>query len=151
MTGNLGRSKQQRWREWSPILVRKSTCQYKKRAMRRIEAIVLLLALLAGPVAAVSGGAVPEPDCCSGTMCPMHNQKSQSGKSSCPSDQNSPTCQLQSCDHQSDAGVPQAAPQAILSSETGLALPQETRLAKIVYFAIRIPQFISPPDQPPRA
>jgi hypothetical protein len=121
--------------------------------MRRIKAILLLLALLAGPVAAVAGGALPEPDCCSGTMCPMHNQKSQSGKSSCPSDRDSQTGQMRSCDHSPDAAVWQIAPapEAILRVESAFVPPQQMRLAKIVQLAVPTLRFISPPDQPPRS
>lgn len=126
--------------------------------MRRFQAMILLLALLASTGSVLAQSAFNStPDCCSDGMCPMHrSQHSQStsySKSNCGEALGSMNCCAASCSGRSE--VPKAiySPvlEAVVQDAQALPMPQEGRGVATIVVAVRSSGFAPSPEQPPRS
>jgi hypothetical protein len=118
--------------------------------MRWLRVLLMLVALLASPMAGLALSAASLADCCGGAMCPMHRGQ-ESPRQKMPGQANPPqgTCMC-GPSQQAQQSVPNLAPQAILTFHPILSWPLKTQENLAFGTAPVLIRPVAPLDQPPR-
>jgi hypothetical protein len=124
--------------------------------MHRAKAILLVLSLLAAPVALLArGSACGERSCCRKLCCEPHAQMPRSGDRGMACHRHSARAQdcamTSACNHTLDYGFVSPLPLTVLQAADSLTMPQPA--GKIVYlsFATASGGFHPAPFEPPRS
>jgi hypothetical protein len=129
--------------------------------MRRLQALLLLSALLTTPVGTLAVSIFPASDCCCsghrcGAMCPMHrnhNSHSTSPKQSLggAAPESESRCSIScNCNNEPEKVILIPALEAVLQPIQGVPVPQNVRGVATTIFVIGSSGFASLPEQPPR-
>lgn len=121
--------------------------------MRRFHAILVVIALLASPLALLARSSPDDPNMCCGTYCPMRGAHSgQHGKTICGSlsaAERSCGCTMRS-NQQPDYGLNTIMAPTMPSALARLNIPVPFRRATIYYVEFSLPGSDVTPFHPPR-
>lgn len=119
--------------------------------MRWLRALLMLVALLASPMAGLASSAASLVDCCGGAMCPMHRgQQLPHQKMPPQGDRSSQGTCMCGPGHQAQLSLPNLATQAILTFHPILSRLVRAQQNLAFGTAPVLIRPIAPLDQPPR-
>jgi hypothetical protein len=128
----------------------------RRRIHRRLEASVLLVCLLFGPLRAIAAPWLLEKlGCCSAGMCPAHEHSHEEKKAE-PSCDHAKTGTVSDCTvkcgetSKEVTALSPSLPEAILVSSIGISEPAESRAEALTPHNFIRNRVLSPPDRPPR-
>src|SRR6266849_8120602 len=126
--------------------------------MRRAQAILLIAAMLATPLAVLARGrACCERACCSRTHCPPNaaratHDEDESGMACHQHSAPMPDCSMKSaCNHTLEYGFTSPLPPTVLLAPNPVTGPAELRLSAVPSPANTTPGFLPSPFEPPRS
>ena len=125
--------------------------------MRRLQAFILLLALVAGTGSVLAQATYnPTPDCCADGMCPMHraqhSHSTSQSKSNCGGASGAMNCCAASCSGRPESPkmILSSVLEAVLRPTLELPVPQDIRNSVFSAFEPASTGFFTSPEQPPR-
>jgi hypothetical protein len=118
--------------------------------MKRVQAWMLLAALLAGLLGEASALAYSPCPCCPGTICSMQHETTQRGKKLCSGTRQSPDTCICAATQPNQAAIQPVIPKAAVDALPALFLPV-VMFRQIGFDPGPIAnRSVPPPDQPPR-
>lgn len=137
--------------------LRSQLFESRRYPMRRIQALVLLIAVLSSPILAFAE-AIHQPTacCCCGSLCPMHKpgsvRQGPHGEPLCGgATGRNEQCNMAVCNRQSlHDGILQPAPKGVLPLIRVLLLPENVPISAVSEYRREPSRFILPLEQPPR-
>lgn len=139
------------------LLMAMTRTDRKQRTNLRLQAAVLLVCLLLGPVGAVAATWLhPTPECCAGGMCKAHGHAKQKKRAdpSCDHEKNRSgfDCTVKCGESSKDSALlSPGLPEVILASSFAILADGESRIEGRVAPPLFLDQVLTPPDQPPRS
>ena len=129
----------------------------KRRSALKLQAVVLLMCLLGGPLHMAAASLLPaKDDCCAAGICKMHKhtQPDRKSESACDHEKKNPgtNCTMKCGEASKESAVVSSGfPESILVAEIAILDPRESRAELTSISHAFKNQVLTPPDLPPRS